>query len=354
MSPRPRVPPTSDRAVLIDVLAVCVISLVLCATHSALAWMLAVVPTVIALRMLAWRSLPIAERGPWRLELAFMAACIVLGAFNDWNSVHRHRVYDYTAELEVAPWSLVPLWMLLFWGMILRLVVTVGRWKRLGGWTTPLRRVVLPGRTVQSPSLALALELLIVLATRQAIYANYLDPLWSWLPFALALVVYLALLRPPAPARRLMLLAAVVGPLVEILYIQVGHLHHYALGWLGGVPLWIALWWVLAIPIWVDVSLRGMGGRRRHGREQRGAKRPRLCFPCADVVEQRQLEVVLGHPHDLVPRPVHEHPPQGADLGVDGDGGGRRHLSHLRRKARSTASPRRETARRGPSRRVMR
>lgn len=42
-----------------------------------------------------------------------------------------------------------------------------------------------------------------------------------------------------------MALLAVGGTAVEIAYIQLGGLHRYALGWLGGVPLWIALWWPL-------------------------------------------------------------------------------------------------------------
>ena len=47
---------------------------------------------------------------------------------------------------------------------------------------------------------------------------------------------------------------AIGGPAVEIAYIQLGGLHRYQLGWLGGVPMWIALWWVLAILIWDDLS----------------------------------------------------------------------------------------------------
>lgn len=248
-------PPTGDRAVAIDVAAVVIVSAVLCATRSASHWMVVVVPVVMVLRMVWWSSLPRRERGPLSLELVFFTLCIVLGGFNDWNSVHRHRIYDYTAELEFPALSLVPVWMLFFWGMILRLVVTVGRWRRLGGWSRVVEHVGLRPHE-RRPGLVLAIELVIVVATRQAIYVAYDHPLWSWLPFALGLAAYLALLRPPAAAGRLMLVAAVIGPLVEVLYIQVGHLHRYPLGWIGGVPLWIVLWWVLAIPIWVDVSMR--------------------------------------------------------------------------------------------------
>lgn len=266
-------PATGDRAVAIDVGAVVLVSAVSCATQSALEWMWPAVSVALVLRLAAWSRLPARERGPWSAELLFFALCIGLGAFNDWNSVHRHRIYDYTAPLERPDWSLVPLWMLVFWGMILRLVVTVGRWERLGGWTRPLDRVAVFGCTRSSAALALAVQLAIVVVTRQAIYVSYAHPVWSWLPFALGLAVYVAVLRPPVPVRRLMLIAAVVGPLVEVLYIQVGHLHRYALGWIGGVPLWIALWWILAIPIWVDVSLRVQRGgppRARHEKPPRG------------------------------------------------------------------------------------
>src|SRR5690606_21806282 len=133
--------------------------------------------------------------------------------------------------------SLVPLWMLVAWGMIVRLAVSVVTWERLA----------LPAPRALPPWLAIPFLLALVVATRQAIYRTYADPVWSWLPFALALVLALAVLRPGR--RRLALLAAVAvaGPAVEILYIQVGQLHAYRLGWLAGVPLWIVLWWVLAV-----------------------------------------------------------------------------------------------------------
>lgn len=110
-----------------------------------------------------------------------------------------------------------------------------------------------------SSPLKLTVELVLVFATRQLLYRYYLDPLLSWAPFAAALLVYVALFRPSGHERILMALAAVVGPAVEIAFIRAGHLHHYHLGWLGGVPLWIVLWWVLAVLIWNDVSGRLLG-----------------------------------------------------------------------------------------------
>jgi hypothetical protein len=177
-----------------------------------------------------------------------------LGAFNDWSSVDWHRIYDYTVPVGFPRLSTIPFWMFLFWGQILRTMATVSRHPRLGldGATE--------GRLRLGPQSwagwVVGIELALALATRQLIYRLYLDPVWSWLPFALALAVYAACIRIGPGGRRLMVLIAVVGPLLEVLYIQVGGLHRYALGWLGGVPVWIALWWVLAVLIWRDLSLR--------------------------------------------------------------------------------------------------
>ncbi|MBZ0253807.1 MAG: hypothetical protein K8I02_10760 [Candidatus Methylomirabilis sp.] len=101
-----------------------------------------------------------------------------------------------------------------------------------------------------------AVMLALVLGTRQAIYRFHGDPVLSWAPFAAALGLYALLLRPGRPELRLMGAIAVLGPAIEVLYIQVGGLHRYRLGWLGGVPLWIALWWVLAAPIRGELSGR--------------------------------------------------------------------------------------------------
>jgi len=92
--------------------------------------------------------------------------------------------------------------------------------------------------------------------TRQSIYVHYLDPVRSWLPFLIAIGLYLVLLSPTRHDAKLLAVFFVAGPASEILYIQVGGLHRYHLGWLGGAPLWIVLWWMLAILIWKDLALR--------------------------------------------------------------------------------------------------
>ncbi|RLB52449.1 MAG: hypothetical protein DRI90_22095 [Deltaproteobacteria bacterium] len=95
-----------------------------------------------------------------------------------------------------------------------------------------------------------------MVGTRQTIYRLSADPWWSWLPFTVAIVAWLLLFRPSGHDAKLLALFAVGGPGIEILYIQVGALHQYALGWLGGVPLWIALWWLLAVLVGQDLSAR--------------------------------------------------------------------------------------------------
>lgn len=245
-----------DRAFFVDLAAVVVVSAAICLFSKELALMSVLVPVVLALRLGAFLALPANERDGTRPgEVAFYALCTLLGGFNDWNSVTRHRVYDYTVPTDLEGLSHIPLWMLLFWGLILRFMVTLGHWRRLG--LPPARDVVHLGwRELAGPLPKVLVELSLVLATRQAIYRTYAHPVWSWLPFALAIALYVLLLRPDR--LRLALLAAVIviGPLVEILYIQVGDLHAYRLGWLGGVPLWIALWWGLAVLVWQDIGTR--------------------------------------------------------------------------------------------------
>lgn len=234
-------PVFEDRAVAIDLAALAAVSIAICVASHRLGVMTAWVPLVIAARMLAWRRLPAHQRDGWSAELALWLIALTAGAANDWNSVVRHEIYEYRVPSCLPGARAIPVWMLLFWGLVLRALVTLFRWRRLA---PP------PGPSLWRAGILLALALL----TRQSIYRYYLDPMWSWLPFALALGVYLALARPTRYHLRLMALFALGGPLIEIAYIQLGGLHAYHLGWLGGVPVWIALWWVLAALLWQELS----------------------------------------------------------------------------------------------------
>ncbi|MBT3219117.1 MAG: DUF2878 family protein, partial [Proteobacteria bacterium] len=174
--------------------------------------------------------------------------------------------------------SSIPLWMLLFWGMILRGLTSLCQWHRIG-LDQPRNEVRLGWTNANSWVLKLVLQLALVLVTRQFIYRLYLDPLLSWMPFAVALVLFVLLFGINRQERRIVLIMAIVGPLVEVLYIQVGHLHAYHHGWIGGVPLWIALWWVVGILIWSDLSRRTLRMMRSYESSSSAGTPVRILAP---------------------------------------------------------------------------
>jgi hypothetical protein len=253
---------TSHRAMAVDAAAILVVSVAISLACQQLVLMTVLVPSVLALRLIGWAFLPAPDRNhSLGVEIAFFAACTALGAFNDWNSVVNHQIYDYAVPHFFPNFSTIPIWMLLYWGMILRFLASLCTWQGLGA--TPARNRIGP---VTSSAGKLALMLLLVLVTRQFIYRFYLEELISWLPFAAALVLHVALFGLDQHERRLIVLMAVGGTAIEGLYIQVGGLHSYHLDWIVGVPLWITLWWVLGILVWKEFSSRFLlrVGRRKH------------------------------------------------------------------------------------------
>jgi len=249
--------PVSDRALGVDAAAVVVISTGILAASGSLPFMTALVPAVLAIRILLWRRLASSDRG-WntRVELAVLGVCVAAGATNDWLSVVGHGVYRYEVPVYFPELSTIPLWMLLYWGLVLRFVLTLVRWQRLGPPARPRDAVRLGWWRLSSGRLKVAIELALVIATRQAIYRFHGDPWLSWLPLAAALVAYLLLFGADRRDQRIMAAFAAGGPIVEALYIEVGGLHRYELGWLFGVPVWIVLWWVLAVVVWKDLWSR--------------------------------------------------------------------------------------------------
>ena len=242
---------TTNSALLLDVGAIAAASVAVCLFADRPVLMGALIPTLMATRLAVWARLP----GPSRrhglpLELAALLSCTVLGGLNDWMSVVRHRVYDYTVPVLVPELGSIPLWMLLYWGQILRSLATLCAWRGLGPSPGEPRDQGL----IRAPGLRLLVLLGLVLVTRQCIYRWYAEPLLSWLPFSLALIVYGVALGVGRPELRLAALIASVGPLVEIGYIQLGGLHRYHLGWLAGVPIWLVLWWVLGTLGWREVT----------------------------------------------------------------------------------------------------
>ncbi len=241
---------TSDAAFGLDAAALLTISAAICVAADQLVFMTVFVPVVLALRFAGWARV----HGAYSLlpEGLFFGICLVLGGFNDWNSVVAHGIYEYTVP-HFFEWTTIPVWMLVFWGLILRFFVTFATWERLDAGSEPRDLVRLVG---SRPALKVALQLVLVVLTRQLIYRFYADPIWSWVPFLIAAGVYFALFPPDRAELHLVAWVIVIGPLVEIVYIGIGGLHRYHLGWIAGVPLWIALWWVVAVLVWKDLGRR--------------------------------------------------------------------------------------------------
>ena len=181
-------------------LAVGVVSAGICLASQRPALMSALVAVVLALRFAAWARLPAGERwSSLASELAFFALCTAIGAFNDWNSVVRQRIYDYAVPSFFPSVSTIPLWMLVYWGMILRFLATLCRWGRLAPPARLRDEIHLPGRIVEAPWLKVGIGLLLVALTRWLVYRHYGDPLLSWLPFVAARSLRRPL--PPRPTR---------------------------------------------------------------------------------------------------------------------------------------------------------
>ncbi len=163
-------------------------------------------------------------------------------------------VYAYTVPTWIPVPGAPPVWMLLFWGLILRFVASLAAWPGLGPSDHRRSGVGLPGHRLDSAATRLALMGALVLATRQACFRWFDDPLGSWLPFALAAALWVALIGLDAHDRRLAGLALTLGTLTEVAYIQLGGLHRYEIGVVGGVPLWIVLWWPIAVLVWKEIG----------------------------------------------------------------------------------------------------
>jgi len=257
----------ADVEAALDAGAVALVVVAICAAADRWLLMTALVPAVMGARLALWRHLV----GPTGLgrELALCGLCVAVGAFNDWNTVVGHGVYAYDVPLRSGATGALPVWMLLFWGQILRLVASLAAWPRLGPVGPPVGRFGLPRRRVDRPLARLVVIGVLVVSTRQAVFAWYGDPLLSWLPFAGASVLWWLLLGVDRHDATLAGLALTVGVGVEAALITVGGLHRYELPLVGGVPLWIVLWWPLGVLVWKD-----LGGRARTGLERSGKNAP--------------------------------------------------------------------------------
>jgi len=247
--------PDSSRLFAIDAAAILAVSVAICLASQRLLFMTIFVPLVLLVRIAAMAHMGEREDASIKAELLFLLICTVLGAFNDWNSVCNKQIYRYTVP-HWFDFSTIPLWMLLFWGMILRFIARLARWRTLGPPEQASDLVGIGKWRMENAWVKIALELALVLATRQAVYRFHSHPVLSWLPFLIALALVLVLFHPTRHDAKLLAIFAAGGPLIEIAYIRIGELHAYALGWIGGVPLWIALWWLVAALIWKDLAFR--------------------------------------------------------------------------------------------------
>ncbi len=246
--------PTSDAELCVDALAVGAIAVGVCLASGHLAFMSVLVFGTVLARFAGLGR--VRGHGGLAAEARFFTLCTLLGAFNDWSSVARHGIYHYTVPAAVPALGGIPVWMMLYWGLILRFIVRLACWQGNDAGAIPRDRVRTLSGWRSSATRKVGLQIAILLATRQSIYRTFEDPLWSWLPFAIGALVYVVAFGLDAQERKLAFFIALVGPTLEVLMIQVGGLHEYALGWIGGMPLWIAIWWVLAALIWKDLGRR--------------------------------------------------------------------------------------------------
>ena len=247
--------PDSSRLVAFDAMGIFVVSLAICLASHQLAFMTVLVPVIFLARMLILAAWAEREQISLSSEVIFLGLCTLLGAFNDWNSVCNKQIYNYTVPHYFA-FSTIPVWMLLYWGLILRFLARLARWENLHPDPEPSNRIGMGRFQAENAVAKVAAQLLLLAATRWFIYRYPLHPVLSWLPFLIALLLYALIFKVNSHDLKLVGLFLVAGPLVEVLYIQIGHLHQYHLGWIGGVPLWIVLWWALSILIWKDIALR--------------------------------------------------------------------------------------------------
>ncbi|MBT3981774.1 MAG: hypothetical protein HOE90_10500 [Bacteriovoracaceae bacterium] len=244
-----KVKATNGKSLLVDTFVIVAISILICFFSKKLLLMSIVVPLILAVRLI-YTLIRFDEK---KQEIILYTICTILGAFNDWNSVVGKGVYDYHAPVYFPEFSTIPIWMLLYWGMILRYMAAVAWWPGLGKDVELKNEVHLGSKVWKSTPTKIILQLAIVFVTRQFIYHYYLDSVLSFAPFVVALILYSLIFRPNKREIKLGLLCISLGTVVEILYIGAGDLHYYHHGILFGVPIWISLWWSLSVIIWKDI-----------------------------------------------------------------------------------------------------
>lgn len=247
--------PTSNSLMAIDFITILIISLAICLASHELVFMSFFVPLVILMRFVLIDRMVNKTEINIKTEIPFFILITLLGAFNDWNSVSNKKIYDYTVP-HYFEFSSIPMWMLIYWGMILRAIYSFSKWSFLKPQAKLNNIIGLKKYQITNPGLKIISELMLVFITRQFIYKYYLDPILSWIPFVIALIIWLLFFKVNRHDIKLLFVFLLVGPLVEIIYIKIGHLHYYHLGLIYGVPVWIIIWWLIIVLIWKDLAPR--------------------------------------------------------------------------------------------------
>ena len=242
----------SRRIFILDASLMAIISVLICFASGKLILMTIAIPLLLLIRLIVAGL--ISKMEGWKLfpEIVFFSVCTILGAFNDWNSVVNKGIYDYHVP-HLFDFSTIPFWMLLYWGLILRFMAGIA-WRISNEKSSD--KIGIGKLAIENGLVKAVLGLIFLLLTRQFIYRFYLDPVWSWLPFLIAIAIYFITAFPSKKDIWLVSAFLLGGPVIEMIYINIGELHSYHLGWIGGVPLWIILWWILAILIWKDIGGR--------------------------------------------------------------------------------------------------
>lgn len=214
--------------------------------------------SVVVASVVVWRNLiyPLIKKDSLSSSLVFYIICVLLGGFNDWRSVDVKKIYEYHAPTSFPDFSSIPLWMYLYWGIILCLMSRLGRWNWGRSYVNSDELLPWFKKGLTSPVMKILGQLLLIFITRQTIYTNYLDPFYSWFPFVVAIVAYVIVFRVNVQDILFFFTAIILGTIVESAYITLANLHFYHLGIIYGVPVWITLWWGLSVLIWRDLSYR--------------------------------------------------------------------------------------------------
>lgn len=237
----------NNNAFYLDLLVMIIVSILIAFKAQDLLFMTITIPSILMIRLFFVVSFNRSQASD-QLIFIYLVATII-GAFNDYNSVVIKKIYSYTVPVYFESLSSIPIWMLLFWGMILQFILSLKVF--LQSYFDELN---CNSNTFSIPALLrkFIIQAGILLSTRQCIYLFFMDPFWSWFPFAVALTIYTVFYIRKKSEVCLLLFAIIIGPMIEAIFITIGKLHFYHLGIFFGVPFWIILWWPLAALIWSD------------------------------------------------------------------------------------------------------